>query len=153
MWLAALLPAVPIAAWSQSRTGRPTADEFTVQVIAMPNTAGIGPRLDLGSVSRDKVEGNRSMPAAATHYTVTRRIQLRVAGRNAGHVNVQAFLLHDCYPCRLKLDGVELSASPKVVFTGVELNKLTDHRLEIDIPVSMAPGAIDAEIDWQVERQ
>ncbi len=155
--LAALLPATLLSGWAQRAMSPGTSDEFVVQVTSdvSQSSSSLNPRVDFGVLSGDQVKGKRSARSSAAAYSANRRIQLRVSRKTvgSGRVTVQAYLLHDCYPCRIKFDGQDLGPNPVVVMSSVELNRVSDHQLQIEIPVSMSPGAIDAEIGWQVDEQ
>ena len=141
---------------AQSTVIPQTGDDYTVQIMPGPNQNQFGrnAQVDIGVVSRENSKTKRAVSSGSS-YTVTRNIRLRITQRSGrtGHVIVRAFLLHDCYPCKLRLDGTELGISPTLVMNSSELNVVTEHRIEIEIPISMPAGAIDAEIGWQVEQQ
>src|SRR5437660_3380866 len=156
--LAALLCGLLPAAIAQSPRPLQTADEFTVAVVtddhrpALPGDTDI----DLGRVSYNGTESQRHGGAKESKsFSIVRHIRVRVARRNnaAGIVMVSAYLLHSCYPCKLRLDGIELKSGPTVVMLRTQLTETSDHRLEIGIPASMPSGAVDAEICWQVEER
>lgn len=137
----------------------PTAhgDEYEVQILPGPNQIAFGhdSSLNLGAVSRDRAERKQRTSSAAGTFSVIRNVRLKVLqnNRSSRPVVVEAFLIHDCYPCHLKFDGIELGATPKIVMRTMELNTATEHRIELEIPLSMPAGLVDAQIGWQVEQQ
>lgn len=157
VFVAALLPASLLSAWAQKPMSPDIGDELVVQVLASTNQGAVSRNsyVDLGALSGDRTDAKRRGSKGATSYTIDRLVRLRVSRNKGGggRAVVQAFLLHDCYPCHLKLDGTELGPTPVIVMNGVEINSVSDHRIEIEIPVSMPPGAIDAEIGWKVDEQ
>jgi hypothetical protein len=155
VFVAALLPASLLSAWSQGLMSTPMGDDFMIQVFASANQGAPSrdSRVDLGILSR--VGANRPESRSLRSYTIERTIRIRVSRNNggSGRAVVQAFLLHDCYPCHLKLDGTELGPTPVIVMSGIDLNSVSDHRIVIEIPNSMPPGAINAELGWKVDEQ
>jgi hypothetical protein len=134
------------------------SDDFIVTVLADDNRPAMegDSTVDMGGMSFTGSESQRhSGPQQSKSFSVTRRVRLRITRRNGapGMVVVSAFLMRDCHPCKLKLDGIELKSAPTLVLQRAQLNTTTDHRLEIEIPASMPAGAVDAEIGWQVEEK
>ncbi len=149
---AALLWMLSQAALAQGRTSQ-GVDEFTVTVLSADNRPVLqgASEVDLGGLSNASSEAQRHDKS----FSITRHLRLRVTRSNgaAGVVTLSAFLVRGCHPCKLRLDGSELKASPTLILQRVQLNGTTDHRLEIEIPASMPAGAVDAEIGWQVEEK
>src|SRR5947209_20360512 len=145
--LAALLCGLLPAAIAQSPRPLQTADEFTVAVVtddhrpALPGDTDI----DLGRVSYNGTESQRHGGAKESKsFSIVRHIRVRVARRNnaAGILMVSVYLLHSCYPCKLRLDGFELKSCPTVVMMRTQLYEMRYLRLILTIPASSPIGDI-----------
>ncbi|HEX3068341.1 MAG TPA: hypothetical protein VHX14_07180, partial [Thermoanaerobaculia bacterium] len=49
-----------------------------------------------------------------------------------------------------RIDGKQLSSAPVTIDTHLAVGPVTVHTLEIDIPVSVAEGALAASLRWEV---
>jgi hypothetical protein len=146
------------AAAAQARRAAQPSDDFVVAVMADDNRPALegNSNVDLGRLSHAGTESQRhGGPQQTRSFSVTRHVRLRITRKNgaSGVVRLSAFLVRDCYPCKLRLDGIELKTSPILVLQQAQLNSTTDHRLEIEIPASMPAGAVDAELGWEVEEK
>lgn len=156
VFVAALLWIFGSTALGQNGRTAQSADEFTVTVLPEDNRPVLegASDYDLGGLSFTGAESQRHGNHGQTKsFSITRRVRLQVRRKSgvAGIVTVSAFLVRSCDPCKLRLDGVELKSGPTIVLQRAQLNSATDHRLEIEIPASMAAGAVEAEIGWQVD--
>jgi hypothetical protein len=155
--VAALLLIVLPSAAQGARAVQPN-DDFIVSVVADDNRPAPegNSNVDMGSMSLAGTESQRHGTSQQTRsFSIVRRVRLRITRRNhtPGIVTISAFLVRDCRPCKLRLDGIELKLTPTLVLQRAQLNTTTDHRLEIEIPASMPAGAVDAEIGWEVEEK
>jgi hypothetical protein len=153
--LSVLLLLLISSAMSQSR-GEELRDSpgFSVDVSADEGRAAVGGNavVDLGDLSLSSPKVSRRGQGRTSSYVITRHFRLRVArsDRQNGRVEVSAYLLQDCFNCKLRIDGVEISTIPKVVAADTQLNTSISHRLEIEVPNEAAAGALNAEIGWEV---
>jgi hypothetical protein len=103
--------------------------------------------LDLGNVSaHTEVHRSRAI-------LVRRALVVRVHSDTGVHgsAKVWANLRTDDPRVRVRLDGRILSTSPHLVSTSAPVGRPVTHNLEIEVPTTAAPGALDATIDWSVE--
>jgi hypothetical protein len=147
---------LPVAnAQRGSAFGKP--DDYIVAVLAGENRAAFdgGSELQLGGLSFSAAESQRNVEHREKSFSVVRHVRLRVSRKSGspGLVSLSAFLLRDCYPCKLKFDGIPLNSAPTMIVRSAPLNSTIDHRIEIEIPASMPAGALDAEIGWQVNEK
>lgn len=151
--LVALLPSV-----AHGRRPIQPSDEFIVTVMADDNRPALdgSSNVDLGRMSLGGTESQRHGSSQQTRsFSIVRNVRLRITRKSgaSGGVRVSAFLVHDCYPCKLRLDGIEVKSVPTLVLQSAQLNTITSHRLEIEIPASMQAGSVDAELGWEVEEK
>lgn len=127
---------------------------FSVQVFAdeSPASAAGNATVDVGDLSLQSPKVARHGRGRASSFSVVRHFRLRVerADRQSGRVEISAYLLQDCFNCRLRIDGVEISTVPKVIASNTQINTSIGHRLEIEVPTEAAAGALNAEIGWEV---
>jgi hypothetical protein len=147
----ALLFSSLLIAQTTAPVSRP--DDLAVTVVSDSGASVEGriPRLALGAVSfTPRQRTARSKDA----FVISKHIHLRITRHDgvAGRAVLQAYLTRDCDRCRITIDGIHLASSPQVVSRVVRLNTVTDHLVEIEVPLSAPAGAIDAEIGWQVEQ-
>jgi len=117
------------------------ADELQISFVDAP--AGV---LDAGAMSWNGRRG--------TKVTITKRsFGLRIGrpSREAqGNARLQAFLETTDPRCIVRLDGVVLGTQPRVIDRFAPIGVVTTHRLEIEVPVSAAEGALLTNIGWLV---
>ena len=127
---------------------------FSVQVLTDEGgatTAG-NATVDVGDLSLQSPKVSRRGSGRTSSYSVIRHFRLRVArtDRQSGRIEISAYLLQDCFNCKLRIDGIEMSTIPKVIAANTQLNTSISHRLEIEVPTEAAAGALNAEIGWEV---
>jgi hypothetical protein len=127
---------------AQTRRAAQPGDDFVVTVLADDNRPALegNSNVDMGRLSRAGAESQPHGGSQQTRsFSVTRHVRLRITRKNGGTgvVRLSAFLVRDCYPCKLRLDGIELKSISTLVLQSTQLNTTTDHRLEIEIPASM----------------
>lgn len=162
--LALLMIAFPLVALgARLRTSSlPQQASASVSVSVVPIADGVrvwsdlqGAVANLGTVSgisRAPVEGVEIVRRAHS-YVVTTYIGLRAtaaSGALGGAVSIVAFLDSVIPGVNVRIDGVELSGAPSVVESGVPLNVVTRHRLEIEIPNDVNPARIPSAIPLEL---
>jgi hypothetical protein len=151
--LAALLVAAIPAGIAQISPIQATRDEILVEMV--PAT-GIRNAVNFGPVSFNEPQSERHRNAhEGGFFTVKRPIRLRAAKWNGqpGRAILRAYLARDCFPTILKIDGIALSTTAKIIAHEVQLNRSTEHILELQVPVTAPAGAFDAQIGWQAEEK
>jgi len=76
----------------------------------------------------------------SSSFIVSSRFGLRINGPT-GTAVVSAFLLAPDPHCKYFLDGMQLSMTPQVVAPRTRFGAVTEHRLEVEVPVNMTLGA------------
>lgn len=137
--------------------GLPVPDRIEVSV-AGEQTCRIGDRSEMrlgrisyqeaGAIRRRDISGPRA-------FIIVRPLHLRVARASGapGQIALSAFLVRNCYPCVVRINGIGLDATPRLVLSRVALNSITEHRIEVEVPATLPGGDLDAEIGWQVEEK
>jgi hypothetical protein len=129
----------------------------TVTVVQLPSGAtvegGAGAAVaELGTVSghvRATANGI-SIVSRARSYVVSTFIGLRVASsRPVPRVSLEAFLDAPLPGIVVRFDGVVLTGNPAVFATGIPLNLVTRHHLEVEIPSNMPVVNVPSEIPLQ----
>jgi hypothetical protein len=81
---------------------------------------------------------------------ITKRIGVLVSGPAGGKATLRAWLESPDPRCRVRIDGQELTAMPRVIDAGAAIGVVTTHRLEIDVPAGAAEGALFSSVAWEV---
>jgi hypothetical protein len=137
--LAALFATLVLAA-----SVRPPDPELA---IAFEDGAGLQPT----------VEGSRldagTLTAKGARKAVWRSsIRVRLYGTTgARFARLSASLTNYDARCRVRLDGVLLSAVPQVVDALAPLGRRVTHTLEIEVPASEPAGPVASSIEWFAE--
>jgi len=100
--------------------------------------------LDLGRVSylTGSSEEGVQVTRRKQTFTVSTRFGLQVGAPNLQGTAKLVGLLSQAHPAiRVAVDGVELSTAPQIIQMAVRFGVVTEHRLEIEIPVSMPDAA------------
>lgn len=83
----------------------------------------------------------------------TRRVIIRI-GRPSrellGTASLRAFLEVSDPRATIRIDGVTLTNSPRLIQTDAPIGSPVSHRIEIEIPVSAPEGPLLASIGWEV---
>jgi hypothetical protein len=82
----------------------------------------------------------------------TRTVAMRIgpASRDArGSATLYAFLEVPDSRCTIRVNGVVLGNTPRVVQRDVPIGIPTTQRIEIEVPTSAADGALQASIAWE----
>jgi hypothetical protein len=119
---------------------------FAFQVM---EDGGAGPAagdafMDIGRVSAVASQ------ARSKAIVVTRRIAVRLEGL-APAARVSVALLAEMPGCTVRLDGVTLSPTPRVVDSAQRIGSTVVHRLEISIPASVPAGPLLSSLQWLAE--
>ncbi len=138
-------------------TAANSEQDFSVSILAegghLSTTAGGDASLGLGEVSLDSAGSlRRGVRGNPSSFVVSRQLRLQVtrAGNAQGRVVLFAYLQKKCFDCKVRLDGIELSAAPSIVASNIQINASASHRLDIEISTKTPPGEIDTEIGWEV---
>ena len=81
---------------------------------------------------------------------LTRRIGVRIEGATGGRATLRASLESPDARCRIRVDGLELSGTPRVIDMAAETGVVTPHRIEIEVPVDAAEGTLVSAVTWEV---
>ncbi|MDQ3280685.1 MAG: hypothetical protein M3Q69_04660 [Acidobacteriota bacterium] len=103
------------------------------------------PLLDAGNISW---RGERRHGARTTR-TFAMRIG-PASHESRGTATVRAFLEHADPRATIRLDGIPLGATARIVQRHAPIGIAVPHRLEIEVPTTAAEGAIDCAIGWEV---
>ena len=100
--------------------------------------------LDLGRVSylAGSTEEGVQIKRGKQTFTVSTRFGLQVGAPTAQGTAKLLGLVSQANPAiRVAIDGIDLSMAPQVIQMAVRFGVVTEHRLEIEIPVSMPDAA------------
>ena len=141
--------------WAQVPSGLSRPDDLTITLTGVSTLQSPSARaeLSIGSLSFYKAHSAPRDRSSAASQVTTRSIAIKVARRDgaSGRGVLRAFLVRECDRCKIRLDGIALTTTPSVVPRIVPFNVLTDHLIEIEVPITAPPGALDAEIAWEVQ--
>jgi hypothetical protein len=142
-----LLPSTHLIAGGRQRAvavSPPSSDLSITFVDAGPATAGV---IDAGTIAARPRRGKQG--SAVTTRTFAMRIGQ--ASREArGAATVRAFLETPDPNCTIRIDGIVLGATPRVVRRNAPVGITTIYRLEIEVPASAPPGGLASTIGWEV---
>jgi hypothetical protein len=152
--LAALL-ALPASA-ARRRSATPVVSDDLSIVFVEPaaadgtfTAAGGDAWLDVKDVAR--------LPGSREHSTRLRRRfgvrLLRSSGSASGMATITARLQSTDGRMSMRLDGMPLTEAPMVVDLHASVGAVAFHTLEIEVSDSVAPGAIAASVNWEVNAQ
>lgn len=98
--------------------------------------------------------GTISWRGGRRRYSVTARtfaMRIGAASREArGTATVRAFLETPDPHATIRIDGIVLGATPRIVQRNAPIGIAVTHRLEIEVPVSAPEGAVAANIGWEI---
>jgi len=161
-WVELLVVATALVAVASAQTARPSeadagkvvrnkSGDTTLWLTFVPFPKGAPVRsiagqgtLDLGRVSylAGSSEEGVQVTRRKQTFTVSTRFGLQVGAPNTqGTAKLMSFLAQANPAIRVAIDGVELSTAPQVIQMAVRFGVATEHRLEIEIPVSMPDAA------------
>ncbi|MFP5247385.1 MAG: hypothetical protein ACLGH0_11880 [Thermoanaerobaculia bacterium] len=117
----------------------PPSSALSIAFVDAP--AGV---LDAGAV--------RWTPRKGTAVTMrTFAIRIGQPSREArGTATLRAFLETADPRSTIRIDGIALSTTPKVIRRHAPIGIPTTHKLEIEVPASVPEGTIAASIGWEV---
>lgn len=102
--------------------------------------------LDLGRISylSGSMQDGVTVTRGTRTFSVRTRFGLQVGTPgNAGTVKLLG-LLTEMHPgVRVTLDGINLSPAPEVIDMAMKFGAVTEHRLEVEIPISMPEAAAE----------
>lgn len=135
-----LLPAARLDGGGRRRAVAvsPPSSELTLTLVE-------GPIVDAGPIVW---RGGRRKTTIATR-TVTMRIG-RASREARGTATLRAFLETPDPRATVRIDGITLTAAPRIVQRHAPIGIATTHRIEIEVPVSAPDGALAASIGWEV---
>lgn len=143
------------AGWAQATIGFSRPDDLAVTITAGTReaTAAFRSEISLGEMSFYSAHATHARNSSLKSQLSVRTIGLHVARRDgaSGHAILRAYLLRECDRCNIRLDGVALTTSPTVIPRSVPFNVITNHLIEVEVPITAPAGALDAEIGWQIE--
>lgn len=139
---------------------RAVSDEITITFL--PADSGTAVRsaageawLDMGGISARNLAPGNSRRGAIGHRTVVarRHLAIRLESRSAGlrFATLRAYLATDDGRCRVRVDGILLSAVPAVVDPHSRIGVAMAHVVEIEVEDSLPAGPIASSISWLAE--
>ena len=132
-----------------------------VQVVTLPDGAMVHSAapgqgtVDLGRISW----AGRALSLGTSHrkerdsFTVTTRFGLRLdcsAADSGSRGTVSAFLRESDFLYATVLDRVKLSLAPSVIAPAMVCSSVTEHLVEITVPISAPPGTLNTNIGFSV---
>jgi hypothetical protein len=106
---------------------------------------GSGPVIDTGTiVSR----GGRKAAAISTR-TVSMRIG-EPSREARGTATVRAYVETVDPRCTIRIDGVTLTAAPRLIRRNAPVGVAATYRIEIEVPITAAEGPLQTSIGWEV---
>jgi hypothetical protein len=146
--------AAPLSA-GRRRAVAPPSGMLSIEFVDVPSAAAglfaAGPDawIDLAAVRQE---------AGTTGSSLRQRRQfavriVRSGGLSWGTVRLTASRAVSDSRCSLRIDGHALGSAPMVIDARAEVGAVILHTLEIEVPVSAAPGPLDASISWQATAQ
>ena len=124
----------------------PSRDDLTITFTEARGTAGDAV-IDAGRIAyRPRRNGPRTS-------TTTRRFGIRIgaaSGEPRGTATLRAWLETTDPNTTIRIDGVVLGTVPRVVDGQARIGVVTDHRLEIEVPLSAPEGPVAVTIRWEV---
>jgi hypothetical protein len=141
----ALAAAVPGSAGAAE--ARLAVTFVTDDALAAPGASGA--LVDLGSLSASWARGRG---AGASAIAVEKRVGVRIDGPGRrSFVRLRAYLASPEPGRTVSVDGVVLSAAPRVVDAQAPVGGTVGHVVRVEIPPSQPAGAFAADIVWEIE--
>jgi hypothetical protein len=107
-----------------------------------------GALVDLGSLRASWAPRGRG-PSA---ITIEKRLGLRVEGAGRrGFARLKAFLVTPEPGRVVSVDGIVLSAAPRIVDAQAPIGSTVGHVVRVEVPPSQPAGAFATDIVWEVE--
>lgn len=105
--------------------------------------------LDSTLVEIGTIASPGSRRPAVTKKTITMRIG--AASREPrGTATLRAFLESPDPRCTVRIDGIPLSAAPRVIQRHAPIGIPFTHRLELEVPLSVSEGPLHTAIGWEI---
>jgi len=144
LMLAVSLIAPSARAARRRAVATPPAGDLTITFVPMAGESLLGDTLDVGSVAHRGYE-RRDVTK------VTRTVGIRVTRTNGakGVAALRAWVEAPDARVVLRVDGVVLSSVPRLVDSQAPLGAVIVHRIEIEVPVTAAEGAVLSSIRWE----
>jgi hypothetical protein len=143
--LLAIALALPASAGKRRAVAPPVAvEEISIAFVELP----------AGSVDVGIIAHTSSKRKGWT--VVTRTIGIRVDRANGaagGTAILRAWIDEPDARCVVRIDGVALGAAPRIVDPHARVGAVTPHRLDVEVPVSAAEGALNSSIRWEVSTE
>lgn len=125
----------------------PLADEVTITFVDVTSALGSDAAVDAGVIAWRK-RGSRP-DVTTSRRTFGIRID-RTSGETRGTATLRASLESFDGRARVRVDGVELGATPRIINPLAPIGSVTAHVLEIEVPVTAPEGAFSSAIRWEV---
>ena len=137
-----ILTTSAIAGGRRHATASPAAaEELTITFVGMSSN-GNDALYDAGVASRPR-------------GVIVRTFGVRIdsATRTIGTAIVRAWIETNDGRSTIRIDGHPLGAQPGIIDAHAPLGHVTTHRLEIEVPANVDPGAFASSIRFEVETQ
>jgi len=144
--------------------------ELTITFVSADSAGGLvqaaagGGLLDVGRLSAARTRGRRWPSCGSGERCgpiVQRRVAVRVdearrgaRGARAAHVaRLSAFVAGDGTRCRVRVNGMPLTALPQVIDAHAPVGAAIVYTLEIEVPSSEPEGPLASAITWLAETE
>jgi hypothetical protein len=138
--------------------GLKTGNDIVIHILSLPGEApvlggetgqGI---LDLGRTSYGSTRrGSVTTERHDQYFTILTEFGLKLEKQNggdSGFATLTAYLENPDSSCRFFLDGIQLSAVPRMISARVRVGNLIEHRLEIRVPKTAPAGLMRTSVAW-----
>ena len=127
----------------------PAADEIKIVFTGVAGS-GSDALVDAGSTTQPRsndVHGTK-------RYTKIRRrfgVRLEATGSSEGATAaLRAYLESHDGRSSIRIDGITLDTTPKLIHAHVSIGTVTQHTLEIEVPTDISEGAFASAVRWDV---
>lgn len=102
-----------------------------------------------GVVNAGSIVARGRRRAGSSTQTILLRIG-EASRESSGTATLRAFLETPDSGAAIRIDGVTLTAGPRIIRRHAPIGIAVAHRLEIEVPVTAAEGAFQMSIGWEV---
>lgn len=165
-----LLLSVVSAAAGQSAKGSPArtspeairsmagGNDIVIRILPLPGgTPILGGEtgqgiLELGTASyASGRRGNVTTEKHDQYFTILTEFGLKLEkqnGSNTGAATLSAYLENPDPSCSFFLDGIQISAVPRIISAHMRTGNVTEHRMEVRVPKTAPAGALRTSVVW-----
>jgi hypothetical protein len=143
-----------------SAAGRTPEGDLSVAFVVEDGLAQLGrggdqARVEVGEVAATWRPNGFGRRASAASTLIQRRVGVRVTSRTGrrGFVRLRASLPITDGRALVSVDGLVLTAAPRLVDAQAPIGSIVGHLVAIQLPASAPAGAFSSEILWEVEER